>query len=126
MSSKPTPQEVYRGVLNPACDLTLTASSRKKMINGNYPTKALVKKAAASKNCQIQESKKESPKKKAPSPKKRSTPIQFTPVPPRKLDLPVLPRITENQKKTAAMMENLFARVQNKDKYDKPARNGRK
>lgn len=45
MTNKKTPKQVYKALLEPSCTATLVERSRKKMINGVMPTKALVKKA---------------------------------------------------------------------------------
>lgn len=46
-TTKKTPQQIYKALLQPECTATLVEKSRKKLLNGQLPTKALQKKAEA-------------------------------------------------------------------------------
>lgn len=125
MTEKKTVSQIYKALLHPQCTATLVERSRKKMIQGVTPTKALVKKAEACEK--LQSPKKSTPKRIVPkqvSPPKR---IAAMPVSPQKQKRASSPmnyvnqrQMTQGQQKTATMMFDLFNRVENRvGKYGK-------
>jgi hypothetical protein len=105
-----TPEETYKTLLHPKCVVTLVAKSRKKMLDGKPPTKELQKKAdACAKTVQ-----------KSPAPLRRIAPVPVTPSQPLRIaPLPVTilkpsVNLTDGQKTTAKMMQDLIQRVENK------------
>lgn len=75
---KPTPKQLYQGLRNKHCYVTMMESSRRKMASGVYPDRELIKKAMNNPACQTKGKnavRKVSPKKVSPkrvSPKKVS------------------------------------------------------
>lgn len=118
------PAQIYKTLLNPKCTATLVTKSRQKMLDGNMPTINLQRKAI---DCAAKASKQSSPPRlmtnplygnpKSSSPK--PAPRRIVPIP-VSIPKPALkPALTQGQKTTAHLINNLITRIENKHKADK-------
>lgn len=99
-----TPQEIYKALLRPECTATLVERSRKKLINNQLPTKALMKKAEA---CAKKE-------KSEPSPKQKSKSKTVSPKQKKRYDSPM--SYEKPQKNSKGVVNEVYRRIERGEK----------